>query len=190
MATQLLRDLCRLAEDRWSVVRWYLHKTRFASYWRNYRFALPLPRIRPETRNMMLVLIAVICLLPLIVWASILQSIPPTQVEPVNRVPQSQSNNGTFQQRWASASSEPLPNSIRTILIRPEQPTPSPERASAHAELPTVEESPSTVASKPYRVKKHKRIHVRATALDICARHGMHKQYYQRGNWKGWRCRK
>ena len=68
---------------------------------------------------------------------------------------------------------------IRTIRILPNVP-PEPELASVQAEP-----APEIVPLPPKRVRS---VRYREVKLDICQRHGMHKQITRGG--KSWRCRK
>lgn len=69
-------------------------------------------------------------------------------------------------------------HAVRTIPI-----SPLPQQSvAAPAILPSVDESPGSISSLPVPVAKAR------DTLDICQRHGGHKENYQRGRYTAWRC--
>jgi hypothetical protein len=52
-----------------------------------------------------------------------------------------------------------------------------------------VKEADDDRDARDDRHARHSR-HTRDEGRDVCQRHGMHKQYYNRGNWPSWRCRR
>jgi hypothetical protein len=96
-------------------------------------------------------------------------------------------------------SNDPTPvNPMRAETIRVTDTTPFRARWQAAADLPpAIEREPPVkmVRTIPVRVEapverpRLERI-VRATRRDVCTRHRMHKEYYRRGRWMHWRCRK
>jgi len=115
--------------------------------------------------------------------------------EPVKQLPAMQDKAPrelTFEERWEPVRRLPpmlirtepeeltprvIP--VRTITIRREDVEPPIEEASS-AEVPLPQARP-VQASEPRRT-------IRKASLDICQRHGMHKQITRGG--KSWRCRR
>jgi hypothetical protein len=77
-------------------------------------------------------------------------------------------------------------------------PVAQPPKLPSPESLPPEMREPSPRSVKPVkeadddrddRHARHAR-HVRDEGRDVCQRHGMHKEYYHRGRWPSWRCRR
>jgi hypothetical protein len=96
-------------------------------------------------------------------------------------------------------SNDPTPvKPMRAETIRAIDTTPFRARWQAAADLPpAIEREPPVKMVKTISVRVEAPVErprleriVRATPRDVCTRHRMHKEYYRRGRWMYWRCRK